>query len=201
MTEVTLRHALRSDAADLAILDNLAGIGLTHWVWKTVGRIDRTEDAYAYGREQHLDDTSYSGWRNATVAVDGELVLGMSTCYINPENNMENLPELAELERLAPALAPILELRKAAAGHWYIDCLAVYPQARGRGIGTLLMDDFINRAPVSGAPAMSLIAENGNSRALQLYRSRGFDIAASRPFLEFEGSSQSTEWMLLTAQL
>jgi len=201
MAEIVLRPARKTDAADLAILDNLAGFGLSHWFWQQVSAVNSVEDAYACGRQRLADANMINGWSNSTVATENEIILGMSSCYIVPDPSEEESDDSASLKRLAPAFAPVFELHDEAIGHWFIDCLAVYPEARGKGVGALLMDDYISRASNSGADFMSLIVEDANAHAMRLYEARGFRKSASRPYVEFDGPAKSKEWLLLTAEL
>ncbi len=198
MADITLRPAKRSDAADLAILDNLAGFGISLWFWQQVGNLDHVEDAYALGRQRMADDGCYYGWRSATVCVEDEMILGMSTCYISPDNVED---EDDDVKRATPAFAPVFELYDLTVGDWVMDSLAVYPHARGKGAGGLLMDDFVTRGKTSGAKRMSLVAEDANATALQLYASRGFEVSDQRAFIEFDGPAKTKEWLLMTARL
>ncbi len=52
--------------------------------------------------------------------------------------------------------------------------LAVWPEHRGKGIGTSLLDGLIENATKDGYPALSLCVSDVNLVAQKLYRSRGF---------------------------
>ncbi|MEM7068337.1 MAG: GNAT family N-acetyltransferase [Pseudomonadota bacterium] len=201
MPELQLRAAKQSEAADLAILDNLASYGLSCEYWLSLSETRRSEEAFAIGRQRFADDNSINGWKNAIVAVESEVILGMSTCYINHASSGANSSEGEDHKRLSPAFVPLFELHDIADGHWYIDCLAVFPQARGKRVGAMLMDDFIDRGKAQGFEHASLIVESGNKTARQLYESRGFTTTETRPIVEFSSPYDSKEWLLLTATL
>lgn len=48
--EIVLRAAAQSDAADLAILDNLAGNGISLWFWQGAVKQGIAEGAFEWGR-------------------------------------------------------------------------------------------------------------------------------------------------------
>jgi len=198
MGDLKLRQALKTDAADLAMLDNLAGFGLSLWFWQQAGNISRVEDAYALGRERLANEDAFYGWRSARVATEDEMILGMSTSYIVPAPDGE---DAKEIKRTAPAFVPVFDLHDEVIGDWFLDCLAVYPQARGRGVGALLLDDFISRGRMCGTTKASLIVEDSNDTAKKLYLSRGFEVIDARAFVEFDGPSKTKEWQLMSVKL
>ena len=63
----------------------------------------------------------------------------------------------------------------AAAAPWpEIRLLAVAPEARGQGVGKLLIDECIRRARASGADAIGLHTSPSMREAIRLYESLGF---------------------------
>jgi ribosomal protein S18 acetylase RimI-like enzyme len=60
-------------------------------------------------------------------------------------------------------------------GAWYVDALAVAPDARRRGVARLLLDAAADRARESGAHQLALDTGIENTRAQQLYTASGFD--------------------------
>ncbi|WP_062298347.1 ribosomal protein S18-alanine N-acetyltransferase [Demequina maris] len=66
--------------------------------------------------------------------------------------------------------------------------LAVAPEARGRGLGRALMDDFMAEARHEGAPDAWLEVAVDNEVALALYRAYGFeDVRVRRKYYQPEG--------------
>ena len=63
---------------------------------------------------------------------------------------------------------------ETAAGEWYLDSLAVFPQFRGQGIAHQLLSAAARRAADHGLPA-ALLVDKGNPKAERLYRSIGFE--------------------------
>jgi ribosomal protein S18 acetylase RimI-like enzyme len=58
----------------------------------------------------------------------------------------------------------------------YIEALAVYPQFRGRGVSSALLDFAFQECARLKLPAVSLFAEINNEHALAVYRHRGFRV-------------------------
>jgi ribosomal protein S18 acetylase RimI-like enzyme len=65
-------------------------------------------------------------------------------------------------------------------GYGFVDertpelAIAVVPSARGKGIGTALLDALLGRARSAGYPAISLSVDRNNAGAIELYQRHGF---------------------------
>lgn len=59
--------------------------------------------------------------------------------------------------------------------------IAVRDSHRGRGLGSALFDDLVAWSTSRGASAIMLEVRADNEPAQALYRSRGFDVIATRP--------------------
>jgi len=53
--------------------------------------------------------------------------------------------------------------------------IAVVPNARGKGVGSKLLDALLGRARDAGFPAVSLSVDRANAGAIELYRRHGFE--------------------------
>jgi len=198
MLEITLRPAKKSDAADLALLDNLAGHGISLWFWQKAMGATRLGDAFIYGKNRLTADDAFYGWRGTNVAVDNDdCVLGSVCSYINPENDEDG----KEVKRAAPVFVPVFELFEKVIGSWLIDSLAVFPNVQGQGIGKRLLDDSLRRGKALGSTEASLVTEDSNENAIGLYEARGFKTIATRKYIEFDGPSATNEWLLMTKTL
>ena len=195
MGKVSLRSAKRSDGADLAILDNIAGHGISAWFWQGAVNMGKAEDAYDWGRERFMDEDAPFAWKNSVVAeVDG-IIAGAANGYVMqpPEPDYEkNNPE---------QIIPVMELFSLVAGYWLVDSLAVYSKYRGEGIGARLLDNCFERARNAACNCISLVAEDSNMSALKLYQSRGFVEKDQRPYIPFSENSKTQNWLLFTAPL
>ncbi len=66
------------------------------------------------------------------------------------------------------------------AGECYIDNVAVFPQARGRGVATALLDDLVTWAKQNSCAFVTLEVRPSNTAALALYQKFGFAEAGRR---------------------
>ena len=66
-------------------------------------------------------------------------------------------------------------------GYGFVDertpelAIAVVPNARGKGIGTALLDALLERARLDGYPTVSLSVDRANAGAIELYERYGFE--------------------------
>ncbi|MEM8749304.1 MAG: N-acetyltransferase [Pseudomonadota bacterium] len=192
----TIRDAVPADAADLAILDNVASHGFSQWFWQGAVIQGKAEDAYAWGRSRFADRDAIFGWKNARVIADeNDIIAGALNSYLMPDEEVAD--EMSEPEEFRP----VLQLFLRAAGDWFVDSLAVYPDCRGQGLGRMLLDDCISRGQKAGHQTISLVAEDANPPAIALYESRGFKTVEARPYIPFTKHSTSQNWLLMKAPL
>ena len=60
-------------------------------------------------------------------------------------------------------------------GEYYLDCMAILPEYRGRKIGHMLMKDASARGFASGAEVVTLLVDKSHPRLLSYYRQTGFE--------------------------
>jgi ribosomal protein S18 acetylase RimI-like enzyme len=66
-------------------------------------------------------------------------------------------------------------------GYGFVDertpelAIAVVPNARGKGVGSKLIDALLGRARDAGYPSVSLSVDRANEGAIELYRRHGFE--------------------------
>jgi ribosomal protein S18 acetylase RimI-like enzyme len=69
-------------------------------------------------------------------------------------------------------------------GYGFVDertpelAIAVVPNARGKGVGSRLLDALLGRARDAGYPSVSLSVDRANEGAIELYRRHGFERVA-----------------------
>jgi ribosomal protein S18 acetylase RimI-like enzyme len=76
-------------------------------------------------------------------------------------------------------LAFALTAPRADQASWRLGTMGALPAARGSGAAPALLDEFIARAQAHGQARVELECFAQNTRALRLYRSRGFEAVAS----------------------
>ena len=195
MSDTSFRPAIVQDAADLAWLDNVASHGLSQWYWRRQALTNDIDEAdWMLLSEASMSDPNFPpGWTNAVIAESNGATVGAAsgTLTVDDGNKIGVLPE--------PLFEPIFELFTVAAGDWLLDWLAVDAKARRQGIGGQLLDISIGKAKESGAAKISLVMEDSNQSAQALYASRGFVQRDQRAYIPFNQTSQTQNWLLLTA--
>jgi ribosomal protein S18 acetylase RimI-like enzyme len=183
---VVLRNATRRDAAELAMLVDIASHGLANWLWHGAVVDGRTDTALEHGRQRMLDEDRPGGWKCAVMAErDGE-VAGAVIAYRLDES-------LAEAVAPHPVVEPLIGLQCEAIGSWYIDSLGVYRSHRRQGVGRKLLEDQLARADAYA----SLITESDNDTAQALYRSQGFVEVARRQAVPLCENGKRHDWVLM----
>jgi ribosomal protein S18 acetylase RimI-like enzyme len=192
---VRLRQARESDALDLACLIDSASRGLALWLWSTLRKPDQATIEVARHRIRTLTASPHYYGAFTVSEIDG-VVAGALTGRLLP------IPyERGDAADLPDAFAPVLELEAVAAGTWYLNVISVYPEFRGRGLGSALLAKAEAIATLSEASQMSLIVEAVNAGALTLYLRHGFVEWARRPYIPFPGSMDEGDWLLLKKKI
>ena len=191
---ISIVAATKADAADLAILDDIASHGLALWFWQGAVKMGKAENAMEWGRSRMADDQSVLGYRNYRVARQHGRVIGAAAGFIQEKGR-------ADAEKDIPVLQPIIKLLERCDGHWILESLAVYANARGQGVGANLLDNCFERAKTAQASTLSLIAEEGNDPALELYFSRSLREISREKYVPFNDNNTTENWLLLSASL
>ena len=130
---VRFRHARESDAIDLACLIDCASRGLALWLWSTLRGTGQSSIEVGRHRIRTLT-ASPPHYATFTVAESDGAIAGALTGPLIPlayeRGDSADLPEV---------YAPLLELEAVAAGSWYLNVVAVYPEFRGQGLGSALL--------------------------------------------------------------
>lgn len=182
--DITVRDANKGDAEHIAEAIMMAvGGDLVEDIGNGRGREAVKEVFAALAR---MEESQYS-YRNSMVAVtrDGEIA-GIVVAY---DGRI-----LIEARRLFFSLAKDRlgwEIRdKASDGEpevetdpseYYLDSLAVWPQYRGRGISSTLIEAVEEKARTAGKP-VGLLCDEHNHSARRIYEHLGFREVGKRPF-------------------
>ncbi|GBE44237.1 MAG TPA: GNAT family N-acetyltransferase [Rhizobiales bacterium] len=185
-----LRPAAPDDAEVLCELINIAGEGLPLYVWEHMA--EEGESAWAFGRRRARREEGDFSYRNATIAeIEGET----AACMIGYP--IADRPEDIDTGTMPAIFVPLKELENLAAGSWYTDILSVYPQYRGRGLGTGLLEVAAARAGELGRKRLSLVITDANTRARRLYERCGYVERARREMVKEDWENPSRDWVLL----
>ena len=188
---VTIRPAEKREAAELAILVDIAAHGFASWLWYGAVLHGVTDTAFERGRNKLREEPGPGNWRDALVAEVDDEVVGLAVGYSIG-------PEVLEIVPKHPVLEPLLALQRQIVGHWFIESLGVYRHQRRRGIGSALLAKEFERA---GSAPVSLITESHNDRAQALYRANGFGEAARAGAVPLFEESKKHDWVLFTRKV
>lgn len=145
-----------------------------------LGRNYSTTIADAFTRPGH--DLSYE---HATFAVRAESIIGMTLCY-TADRHRASSPEPLRQANGYPAFraaviggvfSPMFRiLDTLEEGDFYLQAIAVDPEQRGAGVGSLLMDRVEEKGRASGSRRLCLDVSNRNAGARRLYERLGMDV-------------------------
>jgi ribosomal protein S18 acetylase RimI-like enzyme len=187
-SDLVIRRAERRDAAELAILVDMASHGFASWLWYGAVMKGEADTAMERGRTRMGDASIDDGWKNASIAEIGGETVGASVGH-------PVAPDVMDGTAPHPSLAPLIMLQQRIIGHWFIDSVAVYRPHRGKGIGRSLVQHEVVRA---GGSELGLITESHNASAQSLYNSLGFQERARLNAYRISESSKPFQWVLMT---
>lgn len=192
--EPPFRLAESRDAPALAELVNFAGDGLPLYVWD--GMKEPGETAWDVGRRRAEKDSGSFSRANTIVAdIEGQC----AACLIGYRQPDDPAP--IDYGTMPPIFVPLQELENLAPASWYVNVLAAYPDYRGQGLGTQLLQIADRIARASGSNRLSLIASDANHRARQLYERNGYRDVEARPMIKDGWTGRGEHWILMVKDL
>lgn len=163
MEREIFRPARKEDCAIIASLYSISSDGVADYVWSTLAAPG--EDILDVGRRRYERENTNFSYRNCTLVETGGKVIGMLVAFpmhVDP----------AAAEEPDPVLAPFMKLEED--GSYYICGMALFPEYRGRGIGTRLLAYAEQAARERGFGKLSLIVFEQNAGAKRLYEKTGY---------------------------
>jgi len=188
--EPPLRIATEADARELADLVNFAGEGLPLHIWE--GLAKDGQDPWEVGRARQMEKVR----EGQIVVVDfGDGAVASLTGYpigSEPRPIGDDFPAL---------FRPLQELENKALESWYVNVLACYPEYRGQGLGSRLLDLAEQIAREGALRRMSVIVASNNIGARRLYERHGYGEAATLPCVKEGWDTDTEHWVLLIKTL
>ena len=185
----SLRPAKLFDAPLLAKLVNYAGEGLPLYLWTPLA--NPGESPWDVGRRRAAREEGSFSYRNATVIeLDGKAA-GCLVGYDIPDEVApipENMPDM---------FRPLQELENLVPGTWYVNVLAVLPEARNKGLGTNMLAEADRVGAQRKKRGMSVIVSDANSGARRLYEKCGYFECARRDMVKEDWQNEGAAWLLL----
>lgn len=190
-TAPTFRPATPADACALAVLVDIAGEGIPTGFWRELAGPGRS--VLETGRERARRPEGGFSYRHATLAEVGDEVAAGSIVY-----PLDDPYDLTNLDEMPAHVHPLVRLEAQAPGSWYVNVLATFPEFRGQGIGTKLIEIAEKKARAANANRMSIIVGSWNAGATRLYERAGYARIASEAAILPRDFPQSGDWILLT---
>lgn len=188
--EAPLRVASEADARELADLVNFAGEGLPLYIWQ--GLAKDGQDPWEVGCARQMEKVR----EGQIVVVDfGDGAVASLTGYpisSEPKPIGDDFPAL---------FRPLQELENKALESWYVNVLACYPEYRGQGLGTRLLNLAEAIAREEALRRMSVIVADNNVGARRLYERHGYQEAATLPCVKEGWDTDTEHWVLLVKSL
>lgn len=176
ISNTILRHAVTADAPVIAPLITMAIEDLAQ---QFTGSTTETEATTRLIPLIESPETRFSYTFSIVMTDLQNSILGAGIGY--PEDQMSRLTHntLLRVEQEGHTVdtqlqRQLLAAREAPAGAFYIDNLAVYPHARGKGYASQIIAAFEATARASGFKTISILADLNNPKAKQLYQKCGF---------------------------
>jgi len=168
--EIGLRSATRADSRAIAELFRISSGGVADYIWQLLKPEYPGLDLLDIGEQRYAREGVNFSCENCVIAEHDGSVLGMLHAF--------EISEASEAET-DPVLRPYAELE--APGSLYISGVALFPEYRGLGIGSRLMDAALQTAQERDLPKLSLIAFEQNEGSWRLYLRLGYDVIDQRP--------------------
>lgn len=147
----------------------------------------RSADILAKAYMQPDHDLSY---QYVTFAEQNSRVVGMFSGYTARQHQRSSDRPLQQAAGSSQArmavvsflLSPMLRfLETVPEGEFYLQAIAVEPEIRGAGVGSMLLDAVEATAIAQGAHKLSLDVFSGNTGARRLYEKRGMRVESHWP--------------------
>lgn len=188
---ISFRKATQDDCSDLAVLSDAASRRLTSHLWDGVA--SPGQSGFEVGREYIRTNADhfifYENWHVATRA---GRVVGAINGYVIP------VPTEPEPDDETPGvLVPFGALKSVAQGTWYLSVAAAFPEFRGQGVGTALLERAEEITRQKQIDRLTLMVGSFNTGAYRLYDRFGFREWERRPFVPFSGSDPEGEMILM----
>ncbi|MDX1384930.1 MAG: GNAT family N-acetyltransferase [Thermoanaerobaculia bacterium] len=183
MSEVRYRAAEKADCAAIARLYSISSDGVADYIWTKLA--EPGEDILEVGRRRYEREDSVFSYRNCTVAELEGRVVGMLVAFpmhVDPDARADE----------DPVLAPYAKLEEDDS--YYICGVALFPDQRGRGIGSHLLAMAEDQARARGHRKLSLVVFEQNEGAHRLYLRQGWrevarEAIVPHPLIHYTGDA------------
>jgi GNAT superfamily N-acetyltransferase len=184
------RHATSEDVPEMPELVNIAGDGLPLYLWAKQADVGESPWDVAIKRARRgMGGFAYD---NTVVREEGGKI---AACLIGYP--LRSAPQVYDHNAVPGMLAPFHELEDILPSTWFVSVLATFPEHRGRGFGTELLQVAETLAHESQCAGLSLIVSDANAGARRLYERHGYSEKATRPIVKEDWDHAGQNWVLL----
>ena len=191
------RAASAADARVIAELVDMASEGVAAIEWQADARQQGGVDMLDVGARLYAGDQGNYCYRNCVVAEQDGAVMGMLLSFA--EGPAEGEPAPPPPYDGSDVFAPFRYLE--APDTWYICGVALFPDYRGRGLGTQFLDIARRQAREHGFERLSLVVFEENIGALRLYQRLGFEETKRAPIIPHPLIRATGDALLMVAPL
>ena len=170
MSRENIRPAHKEDCAKIAALYSISSDGVADYIWTQLA--EPGEDILDVGRRRYEREGTAFSYENCTVVERDGGIVGMLVAFpmhVDPSDEEES----------DPVLAPYSKLEED--NSYYICGTALFPEHRGRGIGSRLLALAEEHAREKGYGKMSLLIFEQNAGAKRLYDKSGYRVVGREP--------------------
>jgi GNAT superfamily N-acetyltransferase len=196
---LTIRDAGAGDAAELAAFAVMAGHGIMELYYE--GLVPgRSVIESIIDRRINLEG-GFNHWCRWKVVcnVNGRVLGGMN-CFPHAMFDKSPSDPLLAGPRLAPT-QNLWDLEQHALGSFCLNMIAVHSEARGSGVGNLLMAECLQLAEESGLPRVTLSTFEEDRGLMAFYGRHGFEVLARAPIPADCGIAYTGNWVLLAREV
>jgi ribosomal protein S18 acetylase RimI-like enzyme len=194
--DIHLRAARASDARSIAELIAISSDGVALIEWQQQASGNPAMAPLDIGAAMYARDEGNYSFRNCTIAeVDGQIG-GMLLTFAVPEGPVPRLTRKRPGADDPDVFAPVKYLEEP--NSWYVCGVALFPEHRGRGIGTELMATAEAQARERGFDTLSLVAFAENRGAVRLYQRLGYRIVDHAPIVPHPMIPYTGDALLMT---
>ena len=197
LTGYSIRPATVEDARDIASLIAISSDGVAVIEWAEQAATEGVEPLDIGERTYRNPDGDYS-WRNCMIVEKDSEVAGMLLAFGMPVGEARDPQQRPTIDD-ANVFAPYMYLEEPDS--WYVCGVALYPEHRGQGLGTRLMQLASDQASQNGFQKVSLVAFAQNKGSVRLYERLGYEIVDRAPIIPHPLIDYEGEALLMVSQL
>jgi ribosomal protein S18 acetylase RimI-like enzyme len=191
----SIRPATVEDAREIARLIEISSDGVAVIEWAEAAAEEDVEPLDIGERTYRNPEGDYS-WRNCTIVEKDDKVAGMLLAFAMPKAAPRD-PAYRPTTDDANVFAPYMYLEEPDS--WYICGVALYPEHRGQGLGTTLMNVANEQARQNGFKTLSLVAFAQNEGSVRLYKRLGYLVVDQAPVIPHPSIRYTGEAVLMVS--